>query len=155
MVCVIQQSQFEVNASQGLVPFLLPQATGAPLARARQLNSPVWVGFISFWTFIIIYQVIIPISLYVTIEVIKLMQVYHIHQDKDFEDKRSGKTIECRALNIPEELGQIEYVFTDKTGTLTENQMVFQCCSINDVDYSHTPIINTSSSSSSQVSLYT
>ncbi|XP_045133303.1 phospholipid-transporting ATPase VA-like isoform X2 [Portunus trituberculatus] len=144
------QSQFEVNASQGLVPFLLPQATGAPLARARQLNSPVWVGFISFWTFIIIYQVIIPISLYVTIEVIKLMQVYHIHQDKDFEDKRSGKTIECRALNIPEELGQIEYVFTDKTGTLTENQMVFQCCSINDVDYSHTPIINTSSSSSSQ-----
>lgn len=38
-------------------------------------------------------QVIIPISLYVTIEVIKLMQIYHIHNDPDFKDKRSGKTI--------------------------------------------------------------
>lgn len=38
-------------------------------------------------------QVIIPISLYVTIEVIKLMQIYHIHNDTDFKDKRSGKTI--------------------------------------------------------------
>lgn len=36
---------------------------------------------------------IIPISLYVTIEVIKLMQIYHIHQDDDFKDKKSGKTI--------------------------------------------------------------
>ena len=48
---------------------------------------------------------------------------------------------ECRALNIPEELGQVEYVFTDKTGTLTENNMVFQRCSINGIDYGHTPVI--------------
>ncbi|KAG7167224.1 phospholipid-transporting ATPase VD-like 2, partial [Homarus americanus] len=50
--------------------------------------------------------------------------------------------IKCRALNIPEELGQVEYVFTDKTGTLTENNMVFQRCSINGTDYAHTPVIN-------------
>lgn len=58
---------------------------------------------------------------------------------------------ECRALNIPEELGQVEYVFTDKTGTLTENQMIFQRCSINDVDYSHPPIIHPEGSSENQV----
>lgn len=144
------QGYHQTNSSLGLVPFLPPQESHASQARVRQLNSPVWVGFISFWTFIIIYQVIIPISLYVTIEVIKLMQVYHIHQDKDFKDKKSGKTIECRALNIPEELGQVEYVFTDKTGTLTENQMIFQRCSINDVDYSHPPIIHPEGSSEKQ-----
>lgn len=58
---------------------------------------------------------------------------------------------ECRALNIPEELGQVEYVFTDKTGTLTENQMVFQRCSINNVDYSHPSLIPPGVSSEIQV----
>ncbi|XP_042867985.1 phospholipid-transporting ATPase VA-like isoform X1 [Penaeus japonicus] len=135
------QSSYEVNATLGMVPFIPPESLTATSSKLKLANKPIWVGFISFWTFVIIYQVIIPISLYVTIEVIKLMQVYHIHNDKDFKDKKSGKTIECRALNIPEELGQVEYVFTDKTGTLTENNMVFQRCSINGTDYPHTPVI--------------
>nr|XP_045605910.1 phospholipid-transporting ATPase VA-like [Procambarus clarkii] len=149
VMCVISatgsglwQNYHELNATSGLVPFIPPSVLGAALKTRELSNNPVWVGFISFWTFVIIYQVIIPISLYVTIEVIKLMQVYHIHCDKDFKDKKSGKTIECRALNIPEELGQVEYVFTDKTGTLTENNMVFQRCSINGTDYAHTAVIN-------------
>ncbi|KAK7072412.1 putative phospholipid-transporting ATPase VB [Halocaridina rubra] len=123
------------------VPFIPPESLDAPLQSIELSNKAVYVGFLSFWTFIIIYQVIIPISLYVTIEIIKLMQIYHIHNDRDFKDKKSGKTIECRALNIPEELGQVQYVFTDKTGTLTENNMVFQRCSINGVDYGHAPVI--------------
>ena len=45
---------------------------------------------------------------------------------------------QCRALNISEDLGQIQYVFSDKTGTLTENQMVFRCCSIDGTNYPHT-----------------
>ncbi|KAF7022367.1 hypothetical protein CFC21_035151 [Triticum aestivum] len=43
---------------------------------------------------------------------------------------------QCRALNINEDLGQIKYVFSDKTGTLTENKMEFMCASIHGVDYS-------------------
>ena len=44
---------------------------------------------------------------------------------------------QCRALNINEDLGQIQYVFSDKTGTLTENEMRFQCCTIAGVNYPH------------------
>ena len=45
--------------------------------------------------------------------------------------------LQCRALNISEDLGQIQYVFSDKTGTLTENQMVFKCCSVGGINYPH------------------
>ncbi|KAG8239127.1 hypothetical protein J437_LFUL018830 [Ladona fulva] len=70
-------------------------------------NDPAIEGVLAFWTFIIILQVMIPLSLYVTLEMTKLIQVYHIHHDVDLFDPKTNKRIECRALNIPEELGQV------------------------------------------------
>ncbi|XP_046395531.1 phospholipid-transporting ATPase VD isoform X2 [Ischnura elegans] len=101
-------------------------------------SNPAIEGVLAFWTFIIILQVMIPLSLYVTLEMTKLIQVYHIHHDVELYDRKTNKRIECRALNIPEELGQIQYLFSDKTGTLTENKMIFQRCTVGGVDYSHT-----------------
>lgn len=84
-----------------------------------------------------LHQVLIPISLYVSIEIVKLGQIYFIQSDVDFYNEKMDSTIQCRALNITEDLGQIQYLFSDKTGTLTENKMVFRRCSVAGFDYCH------------------
>ncbi|XP_022901722.2 phospholipid-transporting ATPase VD isoform X1 [Onthophagus taurus] len=99
-------------------------------------------AFLAFWTYVIILQILIPLSLYVTLEMCKIIQVYHIHNNVDLYDPVTNKRTQCRALNITEELGQIQYIFSDKTGTLTENRMIFRHCSIAGVDYEHPQLVD-------------
>lgn len=70
-------------------------------------QSPGSEGVLTFLTFVIILQVMIPLSLYVTIEMAKVAQVYHIGLDSGLYDHESDRRAECRALNITEELGQV------------------------------------------------
>ena len=86
-------------------------------------------------TFIILYNNLIPISLIVTMEVVKFQQAQLINSDLDMYYARTDTPALCRTSSLVEELGQIEYVFSDKTGTLTCNEMEFRCCSIGGYAY--------------------
>ncbi|RHZ34133.1 hypothetical protein DYB26_012050, partial [Aphanomyces astaci] len=117
-----------------------------------------------YLTFLVAYSNLIPISLYVGIEVVKLIQKYLVEHDTDMalvvatrssppctaaatppppphqggplppspssSPSSYSSFAKCRTSNLVEELGQVQLVFTDKTGTLTCNEMVFAACAI-------------------------
>ena len=99
-------------------------------------DSSLAKGFIEdILTFIILYNNLIPISLIVTMEVVKFQQAQFINWDLDMYYAKTDTPALCRTSSVVEELGQIEYVFSDKTGTLTCNEMEFRCCSIGGTAY--------------------
>lgn len=87
------------------------------------------------FVFLVAYSHLIPISLYVTLEILKLLQATFIRNDKDCYYRELKKAANVKCSDLIEELGQVEFVFSDKTGTLTQNVMVFRKCSINSVIY--------------------
>ncbi|KAG7554138.1 P-type ATPase cytoplasmic domain N [Arabidopsis suecica] len=95
-----------------------------------------WEIFFTFFMAVIVYQIMIPISLYISMELVRIGQAYFMTNDDQMYDESSDSSFQCRALNINEDLGQIKYLFSDKTGTLTDNKMEFQCACIGGVDYS-------------------
>ncbi|KAF3938341.1 hypothetical protein ABW19_dt0210425 [Dactylella cylindrospora] len=86
-------------------------------------------------TYWILYSNLVPISLFVTVEVVKYYQAFLINQDLDIYYAQTDTPAVCRTSSLVEELGQIEYIFSDKTGTLTCNMMEFRQCSIAGICY--------------------
>ncbi|KAK2705448.1 hypothetical protein QYM36_015736, partial [Artemia franciscana] len=77
-------------------------------------------------SFLVIYNYVIPISLYVTIELQKLVGTFFFEWDNQLYCSETGELPVCNTSDLNEELGQVEYLFSDKTGTLTENLMLFK-----------------------------
>ncbi|XP_076728866.2 phospholipid-transporting ATPase IB isoform X2 [Callospermophilus lateralis] len=98
-------------------------------------------------TFIILYNNLIPISLLVTLEVVKYTQALFINWDIDMYYVGNDTPAMARTSNLNEELGQVKYLFSDKTGTLTCNIMNFKKCSIAGVTYGHFPELTREASS--------
>ncbi|XP_027147707.1 phospholipid-transporting ATPase IA isoform X5 [Larimichthys crocea] len=92
---------------------------------------------LNFLTFIILFNNLIPISLLVTLEVIKFIQAFFINWDTDMLYEPTNTPAMARTSNLNEELGQVKYIFSDKTGTLTCNVMQFKKCTIAGVAYGH------------------
>ncbi|KAJ7414477.1 putative phospholipid-transporting ATPase IA [Willisornis vidua] len=94
---------------------------------------------LNFLTFIILFNNLIPISLLVTLEVVKFIQAYFINWDIDMHYEATDTAAMARTSNLNEELGQVKYIFSDKTGTLTCNVMQFKKCTVAGVAYGHCP----------------
>jgi phospholipid-transporting ATPase len=93
-------------------------------------NRRLAVFGLGIFTLITLYSPIIPISLYVSVEMIKFIQcTQFINNDLRMYHTETNTPALARTSNLNEELGQVEYVFSDKTGTLTRNMMeFFKCC---------------------------
>ena len=77
----------------------------------------------------------VPISLIVSLELVKFNQAIFMSYDLNMFDEETGIEMKAQSSNLNEELGQVEYVFSDKTGTLTCNIMEFKKFSAGNTSY--------------------
>ncbi|KAM0945984.1 putative P-type phospholipid transporter [Dioscorea sansibarensis] len=92
-------------------------------------------AFCHFLTGLMLFGCFIPISLYISIEIVKVLQSTFINNDQEMYCEESDKPARARTSNLNEELGQVSTILSDKTGTLTCNLMQFVKCSIAGVAY--------------------
>ena len=121
--CAIANYLFErQNAAAGMNTYLATD------------GSAIWRGFLTFWSYFALFSYFIPISLIVTLEVAKLVQAMFMMWDVQMVNEE-GQGMTVKNSNLNDELARVGYIFCDKTGTLTENRMVFDKASIGGIAY--------------------
>uniref|UniRef100_A0A8D0EZU9 Phospholipid-transporting ATPase n=1 Tax=Strix occidentalis caurina TaxID=311401 RepID=A0A8D0EZU9_STROC len=98
-------------------------------------TTPAQQAFFNFWGFTILLSIIIPMSMYITFEFIYLVNSFFINWDLEMYYAVKDIPAKARSTSLNDQLGQIEYIFSDKTGTLTQNVMSFKKCCINGTIY--------------------
>lgn len=150
-VSYVKQSGIEKIINTGIIVLLLVMllfclltAIGSYIWSALYLHSTdthhinyLWKKYsigvdaiINFFAYFLLLNTMIPISLIVTLEFVKLFQSFFVNKDVDMYNDENKRFARVSTTTIIEELGQVEYVFSDKTGTLTCNVMEFKLCMI-------------------------
>ncbi|KAK9845741.1 hypothetical protein WJX81_001079 [Elliptochloris bilobata] len=133
-MCVANAACFAVW-TQNLTPAMWYLATdSAP--PAYDPDNAVLVGVYSFIASFVLYGYLIPISLYVSLEMVKVGQAFlFINSDRNMYHTETDTPASARTSNLNEELGMVHTILSDKTGTLTCNVMEFFKCSVGGVSY--------------------
>ncbi|KAL0067071.1 hypothetical protein AAF712_005858 [Marasmius tenuissimus] len=122
VACGITDSILEQRYFDDSAPWLY----GATLSD----DNPKINGLVTWAFALVTFQNIVPISLYISIEAVRTVQAAFIFFDSHIYYEKTDQPTVSRSWNLSDDLGQIEYIFSDKTGTLTQNKMVFRQCSI-------------------------
>jgi len=130
IMALAQEDVSEIAAKIRALPSPPQEAELAKILE-EDFTRGFFINFLIYW--IILYQ-IVPISLYVCFETVKLALGFQINFDKQMVDSRTGQGAMARTADLVEELGQVDFIFSDKTGTLTENEMVFARACIQGTD---------------------
>ena len=97
-------------------------------------------SFIIYFTYFLLLNTLIPISLIVSTEIIKMIQAVFINWDILLYSKNKHCFCNVKSVSIIEELGNVNFIFSDKTGTLTKNQLQFKYCLIDTKYYEYIKI---------------
>lgn len=142
---VDKQTNYYILVLFGLLAFLTIFMVFANIIWTKVTGETMWYlggveltwmsAFYMCITAFIIFHTIIPISLQVTLEIVRFVQALFINWDLDMYDAKTDTPAMARTSNLNEDLGQVKYIFSDKTGTLTKNVMEFKMCSIGPAAY--------------------
>lgn len=110
------------------LPYVFPEGTDS-----QSSIFPLW--FTSWIVFFLLFNNFIPISLYVTIELVNVGQAFVLSNDRQIYDEDLDCAAVVRSSNLCQELGMVSNIFSDKTGTLTRNEMKFVKFVVNGIFY--------------------
>ena len=93
--------------------------------------------YMAILTFLIGYNNLIPISLYMTTDLVRTLQAFIMESDESMYHKDTESACKVRSSGLCEDLGQVDFVLSDKTGTLTQNEMCFKACYVDGQTYGY------------------
>ncbi|KAL3981629.1 phospholipid-translocating P-type ATPase flippase family protein [Acanthocheilonema viteae] len=135
LICTILCGIREWTVERNFAIYLNLDSSIIPNYKEQSSRQTFILSILMFLSYLILLNTVVPISLYVSVEIIRFFHSMWINSDAEMYYEKGDIAACARTTTLNEELGQVQYIFSDKTGTLTQNTMVFRKCSINGRSY--------------------